>query len=158
MRNTKITIPLSLLLLLTFAFLAKAEAEQINNAKINPTARELIDKYAETQNKIYKSFIMKFEATSVGNQSFTSIIEQGRRKGGIDTEIRYDGKRFYWKNNMWANCSPDVKMYIPRDDPRTKCELWDGNIYYNHSHEPLEMINELADKQCKTVLQRKLDI
>ena len=48
-----------------------------------PTAMELLDKYATTQDKIYKSFIMKFEASIDGYRSFTYKLEAGKRKGGF---------------------------------------------------------------------------
>jgi len=115
---------------------------------------ELLDKYAETQNKIYTSFTMKFEASIDGYKSYSYVLEGGKRKGGLDSEVRFDGTRFYWSRNMWANCYPDVKTFTPRDDPRAKWELWDGSLYYSGGHEPYGRINGYAE-DCKTDRERE---
>ncbi len=118
--------------------------------KKRPTAMELVDQYAATQEKIYKSFVMKFEASIEGYKSWSNILEGGKRKGGVDSEIRFDGKRFYWSGVMWANCYPDVKTFIPRNDPRAKWDLWYGSAHYHGGNAPYKLMNELADARCKT--------
>jgi hypothetical protein len=127
---------------------------QVTTAK-HPTAFELLDKYAETQDKIYDSFVMNFEASTDGFKSWTAILQGGKRKGGVDSEIRYDGTRFYWNRKMWANCYPDIKTFVPRNDPRSIWKLWDGNTYYWWGKEPDYKINQSAEKQCKTAKQRE---
>ena len=48
----------------------------------NPTALELLDKYAQTQDKIYRSFVIKFEEARDQYNSLTFGIERGNRRGG----------------------------------------------------------------------------
>ena len=127
----------------------------LSAAAKNPTALELLDKYAETQNKIYKSFVIKFEEAREQYNSHTYGIEKGNRRGGSFCEMRFDGRRFYAIRNDFGNCMPNVRIFIPKEDPMYSVILWDGRFHYTFGKQPDKELEELAEKRFKTVQERE---
>jgi len=102
-----------------------------------PTAFELLDKYAETQDKL-QSFIVKGNSSSNIHGSYSSPQHKpysGRRRKYVSYEFRYDGNRFYWCRQMWGNLR-FAHEFIPKDKPHYKSVLWDGAVYYNYAKAP----------------------
>jgi hypothetical protein len=138
---------LTMLIYLTMVQLAVAK---------NPTALELLDKYAQTQDKIYRSFVIKWEEAREQYDSHSyGGLEGGKRKGGTFCEMRFDGSRFYAIQNDWGNCMPEVRSFIPRNDPKYSVILWDGSFHYTFSKLPDKKLRELAEQRFKTIEERE---
>ncbi|MDH4240236.1 MAG: hypothetical protein OEW48_11800 [Phycisphaerae bacterium] len=121
-----------------------------------PTALELLDNYAETQDKIYKSFVIKWEEAREQYDSHSyGGLEGGKRKGGTFCEMRFDGTRFYAIHNDWGNCMPEVRSFIPRNDPKYSVILWDGSFHYIFGKLPNKKLRELAEQSFKTIKERE---
>ena len=102
-----------------------------------PTAFELLDKYAATQDKL-QSFIVKGKSSSDIHCSYSSPQYKpysGRKRKFVSYEFRYDGNRFYWCRQMWGNLR-FAHEFIPKDKPHYKSVLWDGAVYYNYAKAP----------------------
>ena len=121
----------------------------------NPTALELLDKYAQTQDKIYKSFVIKFEEAREQYNSHTYGLEKGKRRGGTLCEMRFDGARFYACRKEWGNCMAEARTFIPRDDPKCSTMLWDGRFHYSFGKLPDQKLRELAEERFKTTNERE---
>jgi len=120
-----------------------------------PTAFELLEKYAETQDKIYKSFVIKWEEAREQYNSHTYGIERGKRRGGAFCEMRFDGRRFYAIRSDFGNCRPNVRIFIPKDDPMYSVILWDGGFYYSFVKNSNKEQRELAEERFKTIKERE---
>ncbi len=98
----------------------------------HPTAFELLDKFAETQDKL-QSLIIKYETSTYGASS--SVFGQLPRipKGGTGSfnEIRFDDKRVYWHTCMWGHVGMRAEP-IPRDKPLHLFRLWDGEVFFSY--------------------------
>jgi hypothetical protein len=121
----------------------------------NPTALELLDKYAQTQDKIYKSFVIKFEEAREQYNSHTYGLERGKRRGGTFCEMRFDGRRFYAIRNDYGNCTPNVRVFVPKDNPRYSVIIWDGRFHYSFFKNPNKEQKESAEKSFKTMEERE---
>jgi hypothetical protein len=89
-----------------------------------PKAAEILDRYAETQKK-FKSHIVK--ALDV----CTSSDRTGKHNSEEESEVRYDGKRFYLRRSNWGNFGPDRKT--SKENPYYDTNLYDGKKTYYHS-------------------------
>lgn len=102
-----------------------------------PTAFELLDKYAETQDK-FRSFIVRGNSSADIDSSYSSPQHKpysGRRRKYVSYEFRYDGNRFYWFRQMWGNLR-FAREYVPKNKPHYKSVLWDGAVYYEYAKAP----------------------
>ena len=101
--------------------------------KSHPSVSELLDKFAETQDKL-QSLIIKFETSTYGASS--SVFGQLPRipKGGTGSfhELRFDGKRVYWHSCMWGHIGMRPE-FTPRDKPVRGIRLWDGKVFFRYS-------------------------
>ena len=96
-------------------------------------ALELLDRYAETQEK-QQSYVCKWElpgemhnSLSPGPYSSTS----GKGKTMYSCEYRYDGERYAERSYRWGNIK-SVKVFIPRDEGAYNSSLWDGErLFWN---------------------------
>ncbi len=106
-----------------------------NSKQTHPTAMELVDKYAETQDKIYKSFLINFDITE-----YHSYSDSYNKKVCHSHETYFDGGRFFMSRKRWGNCVSEPKTFIPKDDFMLTNWLWNsqkyGNSYliYGHGH------------------------
>lgn len=98
-------------------------------------ALELIDKYAATQDAIYKSFVVKFDISSI-----LSYSDRSKIRHYLCYETLYDGKRFFMSRKRWGNFYSDPKIFNEKDDYMLTCWLWNeqryGDFYliYGHGH------------------------
>jgi hypothetical protein len=106
-------------------------AAQLAAAK-NPTAFELLDKYAETQDKL-QSFIVKFERTPYRASSSLSGQLPRLRKGqaGGFGEYRFDGKRSKSLFRLWGHVGMSPE-YTPKHRAKYGCRLWDGETFFQY--------------------------
>jgi hypothetical protein len=104
---------------------------QIATAK-QPTAFELLDKYAETQDKL-QSFIVKFERSP--HQASTSLSGRlprlGKGKTGGLVEYRFDGKRSKYLFRMWGHVGMSPE-FTPKDRAKYGSRLWDGETFFQY--------------------------
>ncbi|MHC4260352.1 MAG: hypothetical protein ACYSTF_08085 [Planctomycetota bacterium] len=96
----------------------------------NPAAAELLDKYAETQDKL-KSFIAKASFSNKGYCNHSIGSEKpcwGDYSGRY--EVRFDGWRASLRSSNWGYINP--WLYYPQDDPSYESELWDGETGFGY--------------------------
>ncbi len=97
-----------------------------------PTAFELLDKYAETQDKL-QSFIVKFEHTRY--HASTSLSGRLPRLGPSEptgfNEVRFDGKRRKWLFCMWGHVGMSPE-FTQRDEAKYGSRLWDGETFFQY--------------------------
>jgi hypothetical protein len=97
-----------------------------------PTAFELLDKYAETQDKL-QSFIVKFERSPY--QASTSLsgrlprLGKGQASGFV--EYRFDGKRSKYLFRMWGHVGMSPE-FTPKDRAKYGSRLWDGETFFQY--------------------------
>jgi len=96
----------------------------------HPAAFELLDKYAETQDKL-KSYIIKSESSIEVDNSFRI----GIGKSGRLCEVRYDGNRADGNRvklceYLWGQVG---KQLVPKDAPMYRSWLWDGENYMRYT-------------------------
>ena len=112
---------------------AKPESEKTSlSATKHPTVAELLNKYAETQDKL-KSFILKFEVEGIeGSTSFLrSLRHVGKGKAGSFTEIRFDGKRVSRRNRLWGHIGMQPE-FTPKNKAKYQSSLWDGKTFFQY--------------------------
>ncbi len=97
-------------------------------AEEGPSVSELLDKYAQTQDKLQKSFVIKEERTVVirANHGFL----KGTRTRYEVSETHYDGERIRKRTKMWGKFA---RSSVPKNRPKHVSRLWDGNSFYQYS-------------------------
>jgi hypothetical protein len=97
-----------------------------------PTAFEILDKYAKTQDKL-QSFIVKFEHTPY--QASSSLPGQlprlGKGQAGGFDEIRFDGKRSKSLFRLWGHVGMSPE-FTPKDRAKYGSRLWDGETFFQY--------------------------
>ena len=91
-----------------------------------PTAFDLLDKYAETQDKL-QSYIIKSEVTS---EAHSSRLGKGLYYNSI--EMRYDGNRNKSIGRCWGKVNAGMPP-IPKDEAIYTSFLWDGKTFLRNS-------------------------
>lgn len=104
-----------------------------------PSVLELLDKYAETQDKL-KSFILKCEDSwEMKPSEVPGVIKHYR-----ESEVRFDGNRFSMHQHQWGG-NLHSPYSVPKDDNRYLDELWDGKRWLTYVK-----TNRGADKDILT--------
>lgn len=91
-----------------------------------PSAQEVLDKFAETQDG-FRSFIAKTE---------TDVVKTSRKvwpKGigySKSQEFRFDGRRVAVRDSMVGQVGRDLEY--SKDNPGYSSNLWDGQTYYRY--------------------------
>ncbi|MFH1716001.1 MAG: hypothetical protein ABIF19_01510 [Planctomycetota bacterium] len=103
--------------------------------KSHPSASELLDKFAETQDKL-RSYIIKSESWS----EFSLQTLGRKRRIDCICEVRYDGtqkqgNRVKLRKLTWGRVGT---RDVPKDDPVYTSWLWDGENYMRYSGVPKE--------------------
>ncbi|MFB3895758.1 MAG: hypothetical protein ACE14V_05590 [bacterium] len=113
----------SSIITLTFIFAACGSAQ--NAASTAPirdtTALLLLDKYAETQDKLL-SYIVKYEQTM--EQDYSGQIVKQYELG----ECRFDGTRCNFRQTQWGNISRSKGDIIPKEKAWYSSWLYDGKL------------------------------
>jgi hypothetical protein len=123
-----------------------------------PTASKLLDKYAETQDKLGPSFISKLEVSAKYEG-----VNRGRpnmKRGEVYTrnrriEIRSDGERNYachQKWGKWPGFNSGEKC------PTTSYTLWDGRTFYKYGYYPLSRVSKNGTANLSYIRPRKPNI
>jgi hypothetical protein len=109
-----------------------ASQETSSPATKRPSASELLDKYAETQDKL-KSFILKFEVDGIeGSTSFLRLLRHiGKGKAGSFTEIRFDGRRVRRHCRLWGHIGMKPE-FTPKNEAKYQSRLWDGKTFFQY--------------------------
>jgi len=126
MWNGKKTVVVMTLVSLAFGPLGSARTAR-SRSENHPTALELLDKYAETQDKL-KSVIIK------GETHYPSFdIRANGRKTVYEPrsafEFRSDGKRACLRQREWGRIGG---RNVKKEDPWYRSCLWDGKYYYRY--------------------------
>ncbi|MBW7989907.1 MAG: hypothetical protein FVQ84_07820 [Planctomycetes bacterium] len=135
MQNNKKTIVITILIWAGFTSLCLAATTTSKTIPKHPTAFELLDRYAENQDK-FKSFIVR---------TVTSMTEEDITKDGIvsqsseskwEIELRYedDGGNFRAYLCPRHLQSASDESLVPED--RYHRNLWNGKIYFEHHKRP----------------------
>lgn len=102
----------------------------------HPTVKELLDKYAQTQDKL-QNYSLKwdedtdFKASLKGDRAYAS----GARKHHGSYLTRTDGQRFYIENDRSGQVFIGGRS-IPKDDPTHKMWVWDGVHHWSYRIAP----------------------
>jgi len=102
-----------------------------------PTGPELLDKYAQTQDRLMSSFISKLE---IDGRFRAFAKDRPNIKPGetyrkhFKMELRFDGKRSYEYLKMWG----DRPGMSPASEAKAQhsYDLWDGRIRYDYITHP----------------------
>jgi len=92
----------------------------------HPTASELLDRYAATQDKL-QSFISKCESSSSGDSSFLNKKDSPLY---VSCEARVDGNRTNVRRQMWGRINDNI--YTTKDNPLYQSRLWEGKTFFQH--------------------------
>jgi len=119
-----------------------AEAKPKSQIKKHPTALELLDKYAEIQDKLRSSFISKlevstkFEGVNRGRPSMKrgQVYERNRK-----VELRSDGDRCYAYQKIWGRTSIGNTS---EEEAYVGIKLWDDETLYHYGFSPLSRTNK----------------
>ncbi len=103
-----------------------------------PTAKELLDRYADTLDK-YQSYIIRSTSLVKTNNSYSGKSPyypeyiSGKYVTYYTYESRYDGKRLKNIRNRWGDLYQD-KMNVPETHRHYMSSLWDGINDYQYAH------------------------
>jgi hypothetical protein len=132
MHNAKRTILILTLICSGLVSICSAKAILRRAKEKHPTAYELLDKYAESQDKL-KSFIVKFERSRY--QARSSMSGQLPRLGPSEptglNEVRFDGKRRKWLFCMWGHVGMSPE-FTPKERAKYGSRLWDGETFFQY--------------------------
>jgi len=122
---------IKILICVGFTSLCLATTATSNTKSKHPTAFELLDRYAENQDKL-NSFIAKTE--SVSTHSSQDALDQQVKLRRTMAEFRYeksdsDLKAYYWFR--YDKNQGDDGIWIPAD--RCHSVLWDAEFCYDYS-------------------------
>ena len=96
----------------------------------NPTAFELLDKYAENADKM-NSIIYKRSSLSEIVRTYSTPGQPAMKlKVHSEDEFRRDGKRGFWSFTRWGNVAADGGWRDKGDIYGSR--LYDGKSYYQH--------------------------
>ena len=93
----------------------------------HPTAIELLDKYAETHDKL-QSFILK----GVCSTDYVNSFMRGKNKAHQSFEFRLDDNRFCFRNQIWGNLPYSRLKFTPKNKPEYQSFTWDGQTYFQY--------------------------
>ena len=109
----------------------------------HPTAFELLDRYAETQDKL-QSFIIKSESTTIINGYMKGGIHRANRlKEYTFTDLRFDGDRISLRTDRWGEGLRSTGP-VSRDMANYRRALWDGKSYSLYVRGPGTPKNDLG--------------
>jgi len=105
-----------------------------------PTVTELLDNYAETQDKL-KSFVITTETTMKGatNHPITPPALKGKMRYSVSSsEFCYDGNRSSTRLHRWLNLTslPDKPLSKGHSSYNYNRYLWDGKSSFSYAMGP----------------------
>lgn len=114
------------------------------SAAEQPTALELLDRYAETQDKLQSSFIIESRSKSIVN---AFMMGGGHKANNKEInrfhELRFDSDRISMRRHLWYD---DVSMtgLISKDRSSYISNLWDGKYWSSYARDPTTPKNDLG--------------
>lgn len=114
----------------------------------HPTAFELLDKYAATQDKV-KSFILRYEDQYRADNNLSHMPGSEKRRlyeGGYIGEMRSDGRRHYLRQKLWQESRPHLptNKASAESDPRFVSTLWDGEQRYQYLRSNVQATRDMV--------------
>ena len=104
-------------------------------ASMDPNALELLERYAETQDKC-RSFIIKSEDfILVNGRAYGGRMVASNEKTYLLDEIRFDGEKFNRRTKRWSDCDR-VTGPISKEPPHYQSTLWDGKTFSRYGKNP----------------------
>ena len=104
-----------------------------------PTAEELLDKYAETADKAFSSFICQSKSELDKNANYVGefAYRNGQRTIYRIQEFRSDRKRWKRIDQQWGGIfKPNGLEIVPESKKGYYVELYDGKKRYEHNRGP----------------------
>lgn len=104
-----------------------------------PTVEELLDKYAETADKAFSSFICQSKSENTLNANYVGKFahRSGQRTVQLIQEIRSDGNRLKLINQKWGDIfKKNGVEYVPESQKGYHFILDDGEKRYQHNRGP----------------------
>lgn len=96
----------------------------------HPSVSDLLDKYAETQDKIQRSFIIKTESSS--NFSYRTRLSKRSGRDHRLRDTRFDGDRISMSELKWGDLNLTLKD-VPKNKALYRSYLWDGKRYITYT-------------------------
>ena len=112
-----------------------------------PSATDLIEKYADTQNKV-RSFIIKSDNSTVGEVHLPGSKSTAEMTTAAET--RFDGERISLRSRMWGNMPGSAEL-VSQDHARYTSKLWDGKNFYHYTG------IRTAPDQARLIIDREKD-
>lgn len=126
MRNAKRPILITILVCAVMVPVCSARSRRGKAKPVRMSVLEILDKYAETQDRL-KSFIIKSEGWGDSDSSFFS---PNKPPSHFSHEIRFDGNRTNIRTQKWGGINNDI--YTTKDKPLYRSRLWDGKTFFQH--------------------------
>lgn len=131
MRKIKGTIVIAMLICASFVSVCLARTPRSKGKLKHPTAFELLDKYAETQDKLHRSFIIKSQVSSVhSGVVWGGTWRADKQKTYSSIELRFDGDRICHRYYKWGHRDLQNKS-IPKHNASYFSTLWDGRTHFS---------------------------
>ncbi len=127
MRNAKRPI---LILMLICAVVVPVCSARSRRGKAKParmSVLEILDKYAETQDKL-QSFVAKGKCST---KVYTFSDNKSEYQHYSTFDGRVDGKRAYTRMHAWGDINPT--MHLTKNKAYYASHLWDGKDYYAYN-------------------------
>jgi len=121
----------------------KAEAKKSGEKKKDsgrPTVKELLNKYAETADKAFSSFVCKSKSVSTTNEKFVGkfAYRSGKKTIHFQQEVRFDGIRVKRIDQHWGEMFKSKGFeYVPESKKGCYVDLFDGKKRYEHNRGPV---------------------
>lgn len=131
MRNTQVNVLVALVVCVVFVPVASARTGDRTPIEKQPSAIELLAKYAATQDKL-KSFIVKAEITErLRGRGSGRMYPKGLTKKVFHktVEVRTDGRRCKVIRQRWGYINKRDPN-VPRENATYTSVLWDGKTWY----------------------------
>ena len=115
----------------------------------NPTALELLDKYAETQGQ-FQSFRAKVEISRSGFSTGIMAGKPWKARYSKERDVRFDKNRASSRSLSWGRMNS--RSTFTKDKPYYKSELWDGETHFQYTEirgEPVSLHIERGESKYK---------
>ena len=119
---------------------SKTKSKANSDDSPSPTVKELLNKYAETADKAFSSFIIQSKSEKNYNKNFVGKFAYRSGKGTthLQQEIRWDGSRGKLINQHWGKIFKSKGWeYVPESKKGYSVDLFDGETRYEHNRGPV---------------------
>lgn len=131
MQNAKRTIVIAMLFCAVMVPVCSARSRRGMPKPQRISVSELLDKYAETQDKLHRSFIIKSQVSSVhSGVVWGGTWRADKQKTYSSIELRFDGDRICHRYYKWGHRDLQNKS-IPKHKASYFSTLWDGQTRFS---------------------------